>query len=165
MGQIVHGDRRADHVFPHVLRLYEAAVDVHRAAWLYHALELLQGGFVHGDEGVDVSGHGRADLLVGEDDSAVRRAAPLLRAVAGQEERVLAVVQGCVAQHFADHHDALAAETGHNTSVDHSVSSFSRSRNTPKGNSLRVFSRMNSRDCRGERPQLVGQLDISSTKL
>ena len=66
-----------------------------------------------------------ADGLVGDDHVAVGGAAPLLRAVGGEEGDVfIGGVAGGVGQKLTQGHDALAAEAGHTQVGFHVLSSF-----------------------------------------
>ena len=103
----------------------DRAVDEQGAAALQLSDELGQGGAVHDDEIVHHVPQRGADGLIGDDHVAVGGAAPLLRAVGGEEGDILVGgIAGGVRQELAQGHDALAAEAGHAEIGFHVLSSF-----------------------------------------
>ena len=112
--QLRHGSLHHLHILAGDLVGDDGAVDVQGAALLQLIEELIQAGAVHDDQVVHHVAQRRADLLIGDDHIAVGRAAPLLRAVGGEEGHVLVGgVTGGLRQKFAQGHHALTAEAGY----------------------------------------------------
>jgi len=118
-GDLGHGDLDDLDVVAVFALVHERAVDQQQAARAQAALELVDRRRVHGHEDVDLLGAGAGDLLVGELNGAVGRAAAHLGAVGRIPQHVHAELHAGLCQDQTGGQDTLAAESGANHFYHH----------------------------------------------
>ena len=144
----------------------EGAVVEQDPAGLQLADELLIGRVVHRDDDAAAGGHGGDYLVLVDDDGALGAAAALLGAVARHIGGVTSALSTALcASMMPMRMTPWPPEPVKIMAFFKAQTPFSTSRNTPSGKFGIVFSSMNLSVSSGARPQLVGQLVISSTKL
>src|SRR5512143_1016178 len=152
-----------DIVAGHLPVLHKGAVDDKVPARREHGEELLHRGAVHDEKPLRAPDYGGADLLVGDDHRAVRRAAPHLHAVRGEVGDVLPLFHRSEGEQVSDHQDPLAAEPRHDNVARHAKSACFRSLNTPSGKYSDISPSTRFCASSGFIPQFVGQVERNST--
>src|SRR5512141_1461870 len=163
-GDVVRGDREEPDIVPgHLPILHQGTVDDEVPARREHGEKLLHRGAVHDEKSLRAPDHGGADLLVGDDHRAVRRAAPHLHPVRGEVGDVLPLFHRREGQQVPDHQDPLPAEPRHDDVARHAKSACFRSLNTPSGKYSDISPSTRFCASSGFIPQFVGQVERNST--
>src|SRR5512134_1002168 len=124
---------------------------------------LLQGRAVHDDAGLRMADHGRPDLVVGDDDRAIRGPPAHLDPVGGEIGDVPSLLHRRERQEVPDHENPLAPEARHDDVGAHRKSACLRSLYTPSGKYSDISPSTRFWATSGFIPHLVAQVDRNST--